>query len=164
MDQKTGEPVEFATVLVKSTEQWSVTDEKGQFTISGITVASSKVEIASLGYVTLNKEVTFDKSVTEQTFKLFEDNLTLESAVVTAQENGNSATTSRTIDKTALEHVQVMNVTDISAILIGHLLNGESLRKSTREAMDALYRLIDANKDNEDKNRGIPVERWLRLL
>ena len=51
-----------------------------------------------------------------------------------------------------------------SAILIGHLLNGESLRKSTREAMDALYRLIDANKDNEDKNRGIPVEQWLRLL
>ena len=119
VDQKTGEPVEFATVLVKSTEQWSVTDEKGQFTISGITVASSKVEIASLGYVTLNKEVTFDKSVTEQTFKLFEDNLTLESAVVTAQENGNSATTSRTIDKTALEHVQVMNVTDISSLLPG---------------------------------------------
>ena len=30
--------------------------------------------------------------------------------------------------------------------------------------MDALYRLIDVNKDNEDKNRGIPVEQWLRLL
>ena len=51
-----------------------------------------------------------------------------------------------------------------SAILIGHLLQGESLRKSTREAMDALYRLIDANKENEDKNRGIPVEQWLWLL
>ena len=127
VDQKTGEPVEFATVLVKSTEQWSVTDEKGQFTISGITVASSKVEIASLGYVTLNKEVTFDKSVTEQTFKLFEDNLTLESAVVTAQENGNSATTSRTIDKTALEHVQVMNVTDISSLLPGGVTVDNSL-------------------------------------
>lgn len=127
VDQKTGEPVEFATVLVKSTEQWSVTDEKGQFTISGITVASSKVEIASLGYVTLNKEVTFDKSVTEQTFKLFEDNLTLESAVVTAQENGNSATTSRTIDKTALEHVQVMNVTDISSLLPGGVTDNNSL-------------------------------------
>ena len=51
-----------------------------------------------------------------------------------------------------------------SAILIGHLLRGESLRQSTREAMDALYRLIDANKDNIDKNRGIPVEQWLKLL
>ena len=51
-----------------------------------------------------------------------------------------------------------------SAILIGHLLNGETLKKSTREAMDALSRLIEANKDNEDKNRGIPVENYLNLL
>ena len=51
-----------------------------------------------------------------------------------------------------------------SAILIGHLLKGKPLKASTREAMDALYRLIDVNKDNEDKNRGIPVEQWLRLL
>ena len=51
-----------------------------------------------------------------------------------------------------------------SAILIGHLLSGKSLRQSTRKAMDALSRLIEANKDNDDKNRGIPVERFLRLL
>ena len=31
VDKRTGEPVEFATVLVKATEQWSVTDEKGRF-------------------------------------------------------------------------------------------------------------------------------------
>lgn len=51
-----------------------------------------------------------------------------------------------------------------SAVLIGHLLQGESLKKSTRAAMDALYRLVKANRDNEDKNRGIPVENCLDLL
>ncbi|MDD7317767.1 MAG: pyridoxamine kinase [Prevotella sp.] len=51
-----------------------------------------------------------------------------------------------------------------SAILIGHLLNGKSLKESTQEAIDALSRLIEANKDNADKNRGIPVEKWLSLL
>ena len=51
-----------------------------------------------------------------------------------------------------------------SAILIGHLLNGEPLKPSTRKAMDALYRLIDLNKDNEDKNRGIPLEQYLSIL
>lgn len=119
VDKRTGEPVEFATVLIKATEQWSVTDEKGLFSISGVSAASSKVEIASLGYVTLTREIKFDKAVTEETFLLAEDNLTLESAVVTAQENANSATTSRTIDKTALEHVQVMNVSDIASLLPG---------------------------------------------
>jgi pyridoxine kinase len=51
-----------------------------------------------------------------------------------------------------------------SAILIGHFLNGKSLDESTSAAIDALYRLIDANKDNVDKNRGIPVENYLNML
>ena len=51
-------------------------------------------------------------------------------------------------------------ISTVETALNGHINNF----KSTREAMDALYRLIDANKDNDDKNRGIPVEQWLRLL
>ncbi|MCR5076470.1 MAG: pyridoxamine kinase [Prevotella sp.] len=51
-----------------------------------------------------------------------------------------------------------------SAILIGHLLDGEELVPSTRKAMDGVYQLIDLNKDNEDKNRGIPLEKYLEIL
>ena len=51
-----------------------------------------------------------------------------------------------------------------SAVLIGHLLDGEMLKPSTRKAMDAVYTLIDLNKDNEDKNRGIPLEKFLDVL
>ena len=51
-----------------------------------------------------------------------------------------------------------------SAILIAHHLNGEPLKICTRKAMDALYTLIDLNKDNEDKNRGIPLEQYLGKL
>ncbi len=51
-----------------------------------------------------------------------------------------------------------------SAILIGHLMNKESLVESTRKAMDGVYTLIDLNKDNTDKNRGIALERYLSKL
>lgn len=51
-----------------------------------------------------------------------------------------------------------------SAVLIGHLLDGEMLKPSTRKAMDAVYTLIDLNKDNEDKNRGIPLEKYLDVI
>jgi pyridoxine kinase len=51
-----------------------------------------------------------------------------------------------------------------SAVLIGDLLNGETLRHSTRHAMDAVARMIDRYKDVSDKNRGIPIERCLDLL
>lgn len=51
-----------------------------------------------------------------------------------------------------------------SAILIGHLMKGVPLKQATRRAMDALSRLIEANRDNQDKNRGIPVEHCLDLI
>ena len=51
-----------------------------------------------------------------------------------------------------------------SAILIGHLLDGGQLEASTQKAMDGVYRLIDLNKDNKDKNMGIPLEKYLGIL
>lgn len=51
-----------------------------------------------------------------------------------------------------------------SAVLIGRLLGGDGLSDSTRRAMDAVYKLIDLNKDNEDKNRGIPLEKYLDII
>lgn len=51
-----------------------------------------------------------------------------------------------------------------SAILMGHLMHGEPLKAATRMAMDALSRLLESNKDLEDKTRGIPIENYLYLL
>lgn len=51
-----------------------------------------------------------------------------------------------------------------SAVLIGHLLNGEPLKGSTRKAMDAVYKLISLNQENADKYKGIPIERYLGVL
>ena len=51
-----------------------------------------------------------------------------------------------------------------SAIVDGHLLCGDSLRSSARIAMDTLSHWIEANKENRDKNRGIPLERHLEEL
>ena len=51
-----------------------------------------------------------------------------------------------------------------SAVLIGHLLNGEPLKQSTRKAMDTVFRMIDRNRDLDDKNRGIPIEKCLDLI
>lgn len=51
-----------------------------------------------------------------------------------------------------------------SAVLIGYLLGGKELKPSTRKAMDVVYKLIDLNKNNKDKNRGIPLEKYLNVL
>lgn len=51
-----------------------------------------------------------------------------------------------------------------SAIVIGHLLKGDTLVTGTQKAMNSVRRLIDINKDNQDKFRGIPIERHLSEL
>lgn len=51
-----------------------------------------------------------------------------------------------------------------SAILVGHLLNGNSLKSSTRIAMDTVYRLLNMNKDMKDRNKGILIEQFLECL
>ncbi len=51
-----------------------------------------------------------------------------------------------------------------SAVLIGHLMNGEALRESTRTAMTVVSSLIERNLDQEDLCLGIPIEKCLDLL
>ena len=51
-----------------------------------------------------------------------------------------------------------------SAVLIGHLLNGETLKTSTRTAMDTVFRMIDRYRNTQDRNKGIPIEKCLDLL
>ena len=127
VEKATGQPVEFATVLLNATDQWAVTDAEGRFSIQNIPVAKSTLTVASLGYVTLTRDFSFEKDIKGCRLQLEEDNLTLQSAVVTAKENDNAATTSRTIDKTALEHVQVMNVGDIASLLPGGVTQDNNL-------------------------------------
>lgn len=51
-----------------------------------------------------------------------------------------------------------------SAVFMGSLLEGQTLPDSTERAMDAVSSLIERNKDNEDKFKGIPVETCLEVL
>lgn len=51
-----------------------------------------------------------------------------------------------------------------SAVLIGHLMNGDPLMESTRTAMTVVSRLIDRNRDQQDHCLGIPIEQCLDLL
>lgn len=51
-----------------------------------------------------------------------------------------------------------------SAFLISYLMDGTPLKESTRRAMDAVYKLIDFNKDSDEEFRGMLIERYLHLL
>lgn len=61
--------------------------------------------------------------------------------------------------------VRIPGTGDIfSAVVIGNLMKGKSLKHATRRAMDIVRTLIDFCKDMPDKYSGIPLERYLGLL
>lgn len=51
-----------------------------------------------------------------------------------------------------------------SAVLIGYLMNGNTLKESTEKAMSVVSNLIYSNRNQADKCLGIPVEKCLDLL
>ena len=132
INKTTGAPIEFATIHLKGTSQWAVADAQGRFVIKNVQDGKNTVEISCLGYVTDTKEIIISKDITNYKASLVEDNLTLESVVVTARENENSATTTRTIDRTALDHVQMVNVADVSSLLPGGATSNPLLTSDQR--------------------------------
>lgn len=47
---------------------------------------------------------------------------------------------------------------------MGKILAGDRLVEATRTAMDIVKELIERNKDNADKFKGIPLESYLEVL
>lgn len=90
------------------------------------------LSVSCLGFVTDSKTVIISKDLTGYRAFLSEDNLTLEGVVVTAKENENSATTSRTMDRTALDHVQMVSLADIGGLLPGGATANPSLLSAQR--------------------------------
>lgn len=132
VNKRTKTPVEFATVVAVECEQWAVADDKGRFTIKKVPAGKNTISVSCLGFVTDTKTIIISKDLTGYKALLSEDNLSLEGVVVTAKENENSATTSRTMDRTALDLVQMVSLSDIGGLLPGGVTANPSLLSTNR--------------------------------
>lgn len=117
--EKDGTPVEAAVVLLPESNLWGVTSGSGEFIIRNVGKGKVTAEVSCLGYATARYEIDLQSDTTGLEFLLLPDNLMLDQVVVTAQENSSSATTSHTIDRTAIDHVQMMDVSSLMGLLPG---------------------------------------------
>ncbi len=114
----TEKAVEMAVIELPKLGLWAVADQNGHFLLKDIPAGEQQVVVSSLGFVTLQTTLhTPYKGVVR--FELTEDNLQVDEVVVTATENNNALSTSRTIGSNALEHLQVLNASDIQSLLPG---------------------------------------------
>lgn len=119
VDAKTAQPIEFATIALSDNSLWAISNEKGEFEINKIGGGEVEVVFSCLGYVKQSLILNFDNNITKQTILLNEDNLTLDDVVVTAKRTTDNIGTSYKIDRNTLNHMQVLNVADISQLLPG---------------------------------------------
>lgn len=119
IDAKTAQPIEFATIALSDNSLWAVSNEKGEFQINKIGSGEVEIAFSCLGYVKQSLTFVFDDNVAKQTIALHEDNLTLSDVVVTAKRSDNNIGTSYKIDRNTLNHMQVLNVADVSQLLPG---------------------------------------------
>ena len=118
-NERTQQPVEFAVVSIPHLELWATTNENGEFTINNVPSGEIELSIYCLGYVNLKQKMRLDADTSKRPlFLLQEKNLTLKEVTVTAQKS-EDLSTSYTLDRTTLDHIQMLNVTDVTSLLPG---------------------------------------------
>jgi outer membrane cobalamin receptor len=118
-DSKDKKPVEYATVFLSDNRSWTVADENGVFILKNVPRGPIALTIQCLGYVKTTFELNVKGDRQDLVFLLAEDNLALDEVVVTATQKTKELTTSYTIDRTTLDHAQILNVSDILSLLPG---------------------------------------------
>lgn len=119
VDAKTGEPVIGAAVNVEDTGIWAISDENGKFFLPDIRPGDYAVQFSCLGFVDKRLSFVVKKDIPNLTIKLDQNTLALNSVVVTAERDKEGMNTSLKFGANALNHLQMSNVTYISALLPG---------------------------------------------
>lgn len=119
LDAKTGEGIPGAAIKLDDGCLWAITDIKGHFSIEKIEPSSYTLEISCLGYVTYSKSIILKRDIHDFKLKLHENSLALDAVVVTAQKSKDNINTTHSIGRDALNHLQLANMSDISALLPG---------------------------------------------
>lgn len=118
-ESETNTPLEMAYVTLPQFNLWATTDSKGAFTINRVASGTTEIEITCLGYRTINMVINVNRDIDTMTFKLQEESLKLQSVTVTATEVKSAINTTTRMERQAIEHLQVINPTDIMSLMPG---------------------------------------------
>lgn len=147
VNESSKQPVEFASVLLKESRLYAYTDENGRFSIRNAPEGKATVIVQCLGFASKTMTVDIGRKGLTIDISLKEENLKLDEVEVVAKRQTDDATTSYSIDRTTLDNQQIINISDISALLPGgksvnpSLMNDDrlSLRSGTSERGNASF-------------------------
>lgn len=154
----TSKPIEYATVIISDYNVWAITDEKGNFSMSNLPTGSLSVRVASLGYASKEFKITIKGDVSGLVFQLEESSLALNEVVITAQRKTNEATTSYTINRTMLDHAQILDIANVATLLPGEATATGGKNNLTQEQRFSLRTGSSSEKGNVTLGSVIAVD------
>lgn len=119
VDSKTKKPIEFATIIIKEQGLWGVSNTKGVFKIKHISKGKIYITASCLGYVKKTIQLEISSDTSQVNIYLQQDNLAIEEVLVTADRVQTEVNAAYTIDRNALNHLQMVNVADVTSLLPG---------------------------------------------
>lgn len=137
LDDKTMKPLSYATVRILNMELWAVADDNGHFNIANVPDGEVAVEVRTLGYVTRTVTFRLNRDTDLKNIRMKEDNLSIPGVEVTARKKTTMGTTTYTMDRTTLDHSQVLSLSDITALLPGGQTVNSTLMNDSRLALRA---------------------------
>ena len=146
--------ISYATVVVVGSGIGSITDDKGIFVIENLSPGKYSFKVQCLGYADKVFTVTVvDKDIADIKVSLPEMSLALDEVTVTARRKATDATTTYSIDRTALDHIQGISISDITS-----LLPGEQTNKSRSLTSSQTITLRGTNQEMGNPDFGTVIE------
>ena len=118
-DAHGGVPVIGAVVRLGEDYLWTTTGLDGAFIFDNVQKGKYVMEVSCLGYVSVSLEIDAAKNIDGLRIVLNENSLALDEVVVTAQKAKDGLSTSHSLGRDALNHLQLSNMTDVAALLPG---------------------------------------------
>jgi len=118
-DIASGEPLCGVVIKLGEDYLWAVTNIDGEFTIENVDGGAYVVKLSYLGYVDAEYGIDVKQDMLELEFQMQESSLALDEVTVTAQRPKDGLSTSHTLGRDALNHLQMSNMADMAALLPG---------------------------------------------
>ena len=114
-----GQPLPGAVVHLDENYLWAVTDTKGEFILESVEAGSYRMETECLGFASDVRTLKVAAAIDNLNIILQEQTLALNEVVVTAELSKENLNTTRKIERTALDHLQVSGLSNIAALMPG---------------------------------------------
>lgn len=136
-------PLAFAVVTLPDYELQTMTSMDGSFALNGVPVGKTTIKVSFVGKLTVEKTVDLSKNTTID-IGLQTADFHIKEVTVTAQASQAGQATASMIGRTAMDHLQATNLSDVMSLLPG----GLSQEPNLSGAKTATIRSITGSSTN----------------